>query len=201
VYALGWAALGSVSRRRLGVNWPNGSALTAGHFWQTPGWPAPGRTAPPKVSKKSCPLHPARLRWVPSRHHRSRGTTGCGPPTKGRPWPIAALGSGILLRSTACVHAVVAACMPLNPLRNDATRPSDGAFGVVCDDAEQTVGAMFLLWLLRSAFAVRSAIHKSPKQRGLRIPSGGRSLAKRSNSRRLARRASAANQVTRRGAK
>jgi hypothetical protein len=30
----------------------NGSALTAAHFWQTPGWPAP-----PKVSKRSCPLH------------------------------------------------------------------------------------------------------------------------------------------------
>ena len=36
------------------------------------------------------------------------------PPTKGHPWPIAAL----------------AASMPLNPLRNDSVRPSEGAIGV-----------------------------------------------------------------------
>jgi len=39
-----------------------------------------------------------------------------GHAAKGHPWPIVAL----------------AASMPLNPLRNDSTRPSDGAFGVVC---------------------------------------------------------------------
>ncbi|RFQ37063.1 hypothetical protein D0N87_08080 [Pseudomonas sp. ATCC 13867] len=36
-------------------------------------------------------------------------------PTKGHPWPIAALGFGFLRRSTSCIHAVVAASMPLNP--------------------------------------------------------------------------------------
>jgi len=52
-----------------------------------------------------------------------------GPAAKGHPWPIAAL----------------AASMPLNPLRNDSTRPPDGAFGVVWEigvlGAQQTVGA------------------------------------------------------------
>ena len=50
------------------------------------------------------------LRYVSSLHHCSRGTTGCGPPTKGHPWPIAAL-------------AALAASMPLNPLTRFA-RPS-----------------------------------------------------------------------------
>ena len=64
-----------------------------------------------------------------------------GPAAKGHPWPIAAL----------------AASMPLNPLRNDSTRPPDGAFGVVCEigvlEAKQTVGAALaaMLLLLRSA--------------------------------------------------
>lgn len=68
--------------------------------------------------------------------------------------------------------------MPLDPFHNDSTRPSDGTVGVVCDNAEQIVGAalaaMLLLWLLRSAFALRSAVHKSPNQRGPPVPSGGR---------------------------
>jgi hypothetical protein len=81
--------LNSVCLRRLCCSWANGSALTAGHFWQTPGWPAP-----PKVTKRSCPLHPGLaaldlircahpsgqpaavtpLRSVSSFHHCSRGT-------------------------------------------------------------------------------------------------------------------------------
>jgi len=39
--------------RRISIARSNGSALTAAHFWQTPGW-----SAPPKLSKRSCPLHP-----------------------------------------------------------------------------------------------------------------------------------------------
>jgi hypothetical protein len=50
-------------------------ALTAANFWQSP-----GRPAPPKVSKRSCPMHPSRLRrldslrCVSSLHHCSVGT-------------------------------------------------------------------------------------------------------------------------------
>jgi hypothetical protein len=58
-----------------------------------------------------------------------RGPDLGGPPTKGHPWLIAALGFGILRRSTSYIHVVVAASMPLNPLHNDSVRPSEGAVG------------------------------------------------------------------------
>jgi hypothetical protein len=45
-----------------------------------------------------------------------QGHAGCGPPTKGHPWPIAAL----------------ATSMSLNPLRGDSIRPPEGDLGVVC---------------------------------------------------------------------
>ncbi len=49
-----------------------------------------------------------------------------GHAAKGRPWPIAALGFGILRRSISCIHAVVAASLPLNPFHTDSAHPSDG---------------------------------------------------------------------------
>ena len=55
--------------------------------------------------------------------------------------------------------------MPLNPFRNDSTRPSDGAFGVVCAIAEAALAAKLLLF---------SAVYHSPKQLGPPVPSGGR---------------------------
>ena len=73
-----------------------------------------------KVSKETHPCIRAR-RPRPALHHRSRGTTGCGPPTKGRPWPITAL----------------AASMPLNPFHGDSTRPPEGDLGVVSEIALQ----------------------------------------------------------------
>ncbi len=138
-----------------------GSAFTADHFWQLPGWPAP-----PKVTKRSCPLHPARLRRVPSLHHCSRGPTGCGPPTKGHPWPIAAL----------------AASMPLNPLRNDSTRPPDGAFGFVCEigvlEAKQPVGAglpamLLLLFCFCLSLCLPEVSQTTRSPNPVRRPSGG----------------------------
>ena len=70
-----------------------------------------------KVTKeKGTPPSGPGCAGVPSFHHHSRGTTGCGPPTKGHPWPIAAL----------------ATSMSLNPLRGDSTRPPEGDLGVAC---------------------------------------------------------------------
>ncbi|MGP0174744.1 hypothetical protein ACSVIJ_23080, partial [Pseudomonas sp. NCHU5208] len=45
------------------------------------------------------------------------------PAAVGHPWPIAALGFGILRRSTSCIHAVVATSMSLNLFRDDSVRP------------------------------------------------------------------------------
>jgi hypothetical protein len=71
---------------------------------------------PEKVTKKKgTPTYGPGYAGVPSLHRHSRGTTGCGPPTKGHPWPIAAL----------------ATSMSLNPLRGDSIRPPEGDFGVV----------------------------------------------------------------------
>jgi len=61
-----------------------------------------------------------------------------GPAYKGRPWPFTPL----------------TASMRLAPFRNDSTRPSDGAFGVVCDNAEQTVGAGLPAMLLLRHYAL-----------------------------------------------
>jgi hypothetical protein len=71
-------------------------AFMARHFWQSPGWPAP-----PKVSKRSCLMHPGLAALTPSllRGHAATG----------HPWPNAALGFGVLRRPTSCIHAVVAA--------------------------------------------------------------------------------------------
>lgn len=99
-----------------------------------------------------------------------------GHAAKGHPWPIAAL----------------SASMPLNPLHNDSTRPPDGAFGVVCEIGDLAPNRARALRLGRNALALSSAFHITLKHRGPQIPSGGRNVAKRSNSRRPARRASAA---------
>ena len=70
-----------------------------------------------------------------------------GHAAKGRPWPIAAL----------------AASMPLNPLRNDSTRPPDVAFGVACEilavETEQEHRG-------RGRDALAFAFRKMLKQRG-----------------------------------
>ena len=108
------------------------SPCWASSFWQSP-QKEPKGLAPPSGSRCArldslrSPCGPAfgcyfaSLRFfVPSLLQ--------GLAAKGHPWPIAALGSGILLRSTSCIHAIVAASMPLNPLRNDYARPADGAF-------------------------------------------------------------------------
>ncbi|TCL29617.1 hypothetical protein EV691_11661 [Azotobacter chroococcum] len=44
---------------------------------------------------------------------------------------LAALGFGILRRSTSCIHAVVAASMPLDPFHADSARPDEGGMGAV----------------------------------------------------------------------
>lgn len=102
-------------------------ALTATHFFQTPD----GRPRK-KVSKNAVPRHPelgvpVMLRSTPLTPSLLRGPDLGGPPTKGHPWPVAALGVGILRRSTSYIHVVVAAFMLLASLRNDSVRPSEGA--------------------------------------------------------------------------
>ena len=79
----------------------SGSALTSGFLLASPGWPAP-----PKETKRSSPDIRPQLRRGSLATSLLRGHA-----SKGHPWPIAAL----------------AASMPLNPLRNDSTRPSEGA--------------------------------------------------------------------------
>ena len=92
-----------------------------------------------------------------------------GHAAKGHPWPIAAL----------------AASMPLNPFHGDSTRPPEGDLGVVCSIAveehrQKPDAANFNFAKIMQARAS--------------VPSGGRNVAQRSNSRRPARRVSAANQ-------
>jgi hypothetical protein len=186
----------------------NGSALKAAHFWQLPGWPAP-----PKVSKRSCPLH---LGLAALDFPRSIIAPGAR--------PDAARRRRVILGPSR--FSARASCFALPPVSMQSSRHA----------CRSTPYATIPLGLLMGRFAssVRlriekqehvtvmfgsggfehpggqasrcppyalAAIHKSPKQCGPRIPSGGRNLAKRSNSRRLARRVSAVNQVTRRGAK
>ena len=71
---------------------------------------------PQKEPKGLCPCIRVSLRSTPLTPSLLRGHAA-----KGHPWPIAAL----------------AASMPLNPLHNDSTRPSDGAFGVACEIGAQ----------------------------------------------------------------
>ena len=83
---------------------------------------------PRKVSKRrALDIRPCTsLRCVPGAFAPSAFQ---GHAAKGRPWPIAALGFGILRRSTSCIHAVVAASLPLNPFHTDSAHPSDGVVG------------------------------------------------------------------------
>ena len=78
----------------------------------------------PKGTKKSCPYIRVSLRSTSLTPSLFQGHAA-----KGHPWPIAALGFGILRRSTSYIHVVVAAFMPLNPLHNDSVRPPEGAIG------------------------------------------------------------------------
>lgn len=69
----------------------------------------------PKGTKRSVPRHPelgvpVMLRSTSLTPSLLRWPDLGGPPTKGHPWPIAALG----------------ASMPLNPLHNDYVRPTEG---------------------------------------------------------------------------
>ena len=96
-----------------------------------------------------------------------------GPAYKGRPWPFTPL----------------AASMRLAPFHNDSTRPSDGAFGVVCDNAEQTVGAALaamLLILLPSTNRPNNAVPESRQEAEWRCCGEGR-LAWMPNEERWAR--------------
>ena len=98
---------------------------------------------------------------VPSLHHRSRGTTGCGPPTKGHPWPIASL----------------AASMPLNPLRNDSVRPPEGG------------SWSCLMVACRAGAIIREVQEKLSDSSEPKSPSGGRvEMSRRGASRRDAAR-------------
>ena len=125
----------------------------------------------PEVTKRSCPLHPARLRRLDSLRSPCGPAFGCycaslrflapslfqGPAYKDRPWTFTPL----------------AASMRLAPFHNDSTRPSDGAFGVACDNAEQAVGAahgrdVFTFCLCRPQIAQST---RSPNP--VRRPSGG----------------------------
>ena len=101
----------------------------------------------PKVSKRSCPLRPARLRRVPSFHHCFRGT-----PRRAIPGPSRF--SRHPCRSTP------SAMIPLGLLMGRLASSVRSVFL----EAQQTVGAglpaMLLVRLLRSAF------QKSPRRRG-----------------------------------
>jgi len=124
----------------------------------------------PKSNQKVLPLASgSRCARLPSFHHCSRGrrTRAIPGPLRLSPHPCGSLPSTTI---------------PLGLL--------NGAFGVVCEIAgeQQKNGGFYPLYRLRtrrsgpwprcfglcSAFAFRSAVHKSPKQRGPRIPSGGR---------------------------
>ncbi|ACO81279.1 hypothetical protein AvCA_52040 [Azotobacter vinelandii CA] len=57
-------------------------------------------------------------------------------------------GFGVLRRSTSCIHAVVAASMPLDPFHADSARPDEGGMGAVPTSAKsqtksQEPGAFF----------------------------------------------------------
>jgi hypothetical protein len=91
--------------------------------------------------------HPLRLTLVPSllqEHDRDAAHR-----RRVIPGSIAVLGSGILLRSTACIRAVVAACMATP--RDDSTLPA--GWGTMSSVITQTVGAMFRLAFLLLRFA------------------------------------------------
>jgi hypothetical protein len=101
-----------------------------------------------------------------------------GPAYKGRPWPFTPL----------------AASMRLAPFRNDSTRPSDGAFGVVCEIVGKTkanpsnecpatavgAGLPAMLVLLLLPFALPStsrpnnAVHESRQEAERRCCGEGR---------------------------
>ena len=85
--------------------------------WFRPAGRVPFGSRPKRNQKGLPPTSGPACGGVPSLHHRSRGTTGCGPPTKGHPWPIVAL----------------ATSMSLNPFHGDSTRPPEGGLGVVCE--------------------------------------------------------------------
>lgn len=93
------------------------------------------------------------LRYVSSFHRCSRGPTGCGPPTKCHPWPIAAL----------------AASMPLNPLHNDSTRPPDGAFGVACEIGDPVLNRADIT-ALAAMYRSVSSVLASTKRSNTAIP-------------------------------
>ena len=137
-----------------------------------------------------------------------------GHAAKGHPWPIASLAASMPLNplhndSTRPpdgafgvvweigAPTVIVPTLCVGTPSEDAPRPALDLWQRFVDvldlaliDAERRE--------LRSHAERGNDHHRQFRRRGFRIPSGDRNLAKRSNSRRLARRASEASQVTRR---